>query len=85
MSIPSLRPCMGASAALLEWVCPIVNASAGRLLGAYDLRVATPKALVYAGDKTRGDARSWYMISEDAKSWVVKRMIVKAEICDSRL
>ncbi|GJU42354.1 putative reverse transcriptase domain-containing protein [Tanacetum coccineum] len=28
------------------------------------------RAVVYAGDKTSGDARSWYMISEDAKSWV---------------
>ncbi|GJU35786.1 hypothetical protein Tco_1184140 [Tanacetum coccineum] len=45
--------------------------STGRLLGAYDLGVATPKALVHAGDKTSGDARSWYMISGDAKSWVV--------------
>ncbi|GKC51889.1 hypothetical protein Tco_1074634 [Tanacetum coccineum] len=52
------------------WVCPIVNAPAGRLLGAYDLGVATPRALVHAGDKTTGDARSWYMISGDAKSWV---------------
>ncbi|GKD67326.1 hypothetical protein Tco_1309434, partial [Tanacetum coccineum] len=41
------------------------------LLGAYDLGVATPRALVHAGDKTSGDARSWYMISGDAKSWVV--------------
>ncbi|GJW07724.1 putative reverse transcriptase domain-containing protein [Tanacetum coccineum] len=49
-------------------VCPIVNALAGRLLGAYDLGVATPRALVHAGDKTSGDARSWYMINGDAKS-----------------
>nr|GEV19378.1 transposase, MuDR, MULE transposase domain protein [Tanacetum cinerariifolium] len=28
-------------------------------LSAYDLEVATPKALVYAGEMTRGDARSW--------------------------
>ncbi|GJU95296.1 hypothetical protein Tco_1320052, partial [Tanacetum coccineum] len=40
-------------------VCPIVNASAGRLSGAYDIRVATPRAVVYADDKTSGDARSW--------------------------
>ncbi|GJT83466.1 putative reverse transcriptase domain-containing protein [Tanacetum coccineum] len=111
-------------------VCRIVNDLAGRLLGAYNLRVATPRALVHAGDKTSRDARSWYMISEDAKSWVVivlhiftvilhncplfeilaqrlgflqtyeltniivdvfeyhfhvKRMIVKVEMCDSRL
>ncbi|GJW27033.1 putative reverse transcriptase domain-containing protein [Tanacetum coccineum] len=52
-------------------VCPIVNALVGTLLGAYDLEVATPRALVHAGDKTSGDARSWYMISGDAKSWVV--------------
>ncbi|GJZ71900.1 hypothetical protein Tco_0635751 [Tanacetum coccineum] len=51
-------------------VCPIVNAPAGRLLGAYDLGVATPRELVHAGDKTSEDARSWYMISGDAKSWV---------------
>ncbi|GJT51297.1 hypothetical protein Tco_0977454 [Tanacetum coccineum] len=35
--------------------------------GAYDLGVATPRALVYAGLMTSGDARSWYMIREDAK------------------
>ncbi|GJT27916.1 hypothetical protein Tco_0908191 [Tanacetum coccineum] len=52
------------------WVFPIINAPAGRILGAYDLGVATPRALVHAGDKTSGDARSWYMISGDAKSWV---------------
>ncbi|GJX62902.1 carbon catabolite repressor protein 4 homolog 1-like protein, partial [Tanacetum coccineum] len=33
-------------------------------------QVATPRALVYAGLVTNGDARSWYMISGDAKSWV---------------
>ncbi|GJU05519.1 hypothetical protein Tco_1121949, partial [Tanacetum coccineum] len=38
--------------------CPIVNALAGRLLDAYDLEVATPRALIHAGDKTSGDARS---------------------------
>ncbi|GKD01706.1 hypothetical protein Tco_1171980, partial [Tanacetum coccineum] len=39
-------------------VCPIINAQAGRLLGAYDLGVATLRAMVYAGDKASGDARS---------------------------
>ncbi|GJY33346.1 putative reverse transcriptase domain-containing protein [Tanacetum coccineum] len=39
-------------------------------LGAYDLGVATPRALVYARLMTNGDARSCYMISGDAKSWV---------------
>ncbi|GJX48551.1 hypothetical protein Tco_0273741 [Tanacetum coccineum] len=53
---------------MIEPVCPIVNAPVGRLLGAYDLRVATLRELVHAGDKTSGDARSWYMISGDAKS-----------------
>ncbi|GJS46219.1 hypothetical protein Tco_0596340 [Tanacetum coccineum] len=51
-------------------VCPIVNAPAGRLLGAYDIGAATPRAVEHAGDKTSGDARSWYMISRDANSWV---------------
>ncbi|GKE24305.1 hypothetical protein Tco_1435817, partial [Tanacetum coccineum] len=51
-------------------VCPIVNAATGRLLGAYDLGVVTPRAVVHAGDKISGDARSWYMISGEAKSWV---------------
>ncbi|GJU02799.1 ribonuclease H-like domain-containing protein [Tanacetum coccineum] len=37
---------------------PYVNALAGRPLGAYDLGVATPRALVYAGVMTSGDARS---------------------------
>ncbi|GJW95497.1 putative reverse transcriptase domain-containing protein [Tanacetum coccineum] len=32
--------------------------------------VVNLRALVHAGDKTSGDARSWYMISGDAKSWV---------------
>ncbi|GJX94702.1 hypothetical protein Tco_0349288 [Tanacetum coccineum] len=31
----------------------------GRPLGAYDIGVATPRALVYAGLMTSGDARSW--------------------------
>ncbi|GKF86746.1 hypothetical protein Tco_0254573, partial [Tanacetum coccineum] len=41
----------------------------GRPVGAYNLRVATPIALVYVGLMTSGDARSWYMISGDARSW----------------
>ncbi|GKA45112.1 hypothetical protein Tco_0737908 [Tanacetum coccineum] len=45
-----------------------VNAPAGRPLGAYDLGFATPRALVCAGVMTSRDARSWYMISGDAKS-----------------
>ncbi|GJT80004.1 putative reverse transcriptase domain-containing protein [Tanacetum coccineum] len=31
--------------------------------------VVTLRALIHAGDKTSGDARSWYMISRDDKSW----------------
>ncbi|GKA93762.1 reverse transcriptase domain-containing protein [Tanacetum coccineum] len=56
---------------LLVEVCPIVNAPAGTLLGAYDLGVATPRAVVHASDKTSRDAKSWYMISVDAKSWIM--------------
>ncbi|GKB48915.1 hypothetical protein Tco_0899668 [Tanacetum coccineum] len=55
----------------IMWLPYCKCSSAGRLLGAYNLGVATPRALVHAGDKTSGDARSWYMISGDAKSWVV--------------
>ncbi|GKD60581.1 hypothetical protein Tco_1298090, partial [Tanacetum coccineum] len=50
-------------------VCPIINAPASRLLGAYDLGIAISRAVVHTGDKTSEDARSWYMISGDAKSW----------------
>ncbi|GJS52181.1 hypothetical protein Tco_0625543 [Tanacetum coccineum] len=52
------------------WVCPIVNALAGRLLGAYDLKIVTLRAVVHGGDKTSRDARSWYMIKPgNAKSF----------------
>ncbi|GKB67231.1 hypothetical protein Tco_0928643 [Tanacetum coccineum] len=70
------RPCSDVVAfacvilSLLLEICLNVNAPAGRLLGAYDLGFATTRALVYAGLMTSGDARSWYMISRDAKSWV---------------
>ncbi|GJY47011.1 putative reverse transcriptase domain-containing protein [Tanacetum coccineum] len=37
----------------------------------YVIHVATLRALVRAGDQTSGDARSGYMISEDAKSWIM--------------
>ncbi|GKD37750.1 hypothetical protein Tco_1257957 [Tanacetum coccineum] len=57
----------------------------GAWQGAYDLGVATPRALVYVGLMTSGDARSWYMISGDAKSWRVKSMISKVVMRDSRL
>ncbi|GKA20313.1 hypothetical protein Tco_0700302 [Tanacetum coccineum] len=40
------------------------------LLPAPASRVAAPRALVYVGLVTRGDARSSHMISSDAKSWV---------------
>ncbi|GJS59905.1 hypothetical protein Tco_0654689 [Tanacetum coccineum] len=69
----------------IMWVCPIVNALAGRILGAYDLGVATPRVVVHTGDKTSGDARSWFTINGDAKSWVLiewKRMTVKVVMCD---
>ncbi|GJY36584.1 hypothetical protein Tco_0421962 [Tanacetum coccineum] len=72
----SQRCCRSRREALSESVTPsrqseieILNAPAGRPLGAYDLGVATPRALVYAGVMTSGNARLWYMISGDAKSW----------------
>ncbi|GJX52690.1 hypothetical protein Tco_0281059 [Tanacetum coccineum] len=34
--------------------------------------VATLRAVVHTGDKTSGDARSWYMISGDAKYVLIK-------------
>ncbi|GJZ37764.1 hypothetical protein Tco_0583955 [Tanacetum coccineum] len=53
-------------------VCPIVNALAGRLLGAYDFGVVTPRVVVYAGDKTSGDASSWGgEIDQNAKKYQV--------------
>ncbi|GJS36000.1 hypothetical protein Tco_0534382 [Tanacetum coccineum] len=56
---------------ILEEERPIIETMACGWQGAYNLGVATPRALVHAGDKTSGDARSLYMISGDAKSWVV--------------
>ncbi|GJV66247.1 UDP-glucose 4-epimerase GEPI48 [Tanacetum coccineum] len=46
------------------------NDNASRVIVWYVIGVATLRALVRAGNKTSGDARSWYMISGDAKSWV---------------
>ncbi|GKD70893.1 hypothetical protein Tco_1324983 [Tanacetum coccineum] len=41
--------------------------------------VATLRAVVHAGDKTNGDARSWYMISGDAKSRIMPpRMMTRS-------
>nr|GEY88995.1 hypothetical protein [Tanacetum cinerariifolium] len=48
--------------------------------GVYDLGVATPRALVYAGLMTSDDARSWYMISGDAKSWVLSVLHISTVI-----
>nr|GEX38384.1 putative reverse transcriptase domain-containing protein [Tanacetum cinerariifolium] len=52
---------------IIERISPV----ACRPLGAYDLKVVTRRALVYAGVMTSGDARSLYMISGDDKSWVL--------------
>ncbi|GJR14680.1 putative reverse transcriptase domain-containing protein [Tanacetum coccineum] len=46
----------------------------------YVIGVATLRALVRTGDKTSGDARSWYMISGDAKSWVMLMIVRRIEI-----
>ncbi|GKA42011.1 putative reverse transcriptase domain-containing protein [Tanacetum coccineum] len=54
-------------------------------VGAYDLGVATPRALVYAGLMTSGDAWSWYMISGDAKSWVLSVLAyIHCEVNDQK-
>ncbi|GJT06697.1 hypothetical protein Tco_0841159 [Tanacetum coccineum] len=53
------------------WVCPIVNALAGRLLGAHDLGVATPREVVFDGDKTRRDARR-VLIKVHGWYWSIK-------------
>nr|GEW22176.1 hypothetical protein [Tanacetum cinerariifolium] len=45
-----------------------------------DIRVVTPRALVYVGFMTSGDARSWYMINKDAKSWVCVIMLPRIKI-----
>ncbi|GKB50212.1 hypothetical protein Tco_0900965 [Tanacetum coccineum] len=55
----------------IEFVLDLCLRHRGAWQGAYDLGVATPRALVYVGLMTSGDARSWYMISGDAKSWVL--------------
>ncbi|GJQ90152.1 hypothetical protein Tco_0001291 [Tanacetum coccineum] len=47
----------------------------GAWQGAYDLGVATPRALVYVGLMTNGDARSWYMISGDAKCGLLQGLL----------
>ncbi|GJW73146.1 hypothetical protein Tco_0132516 [Tanacetum coccineum] len=46
--------------------------STGRLLGAYNLGVATPRALVHAGDKTSGDAR----LLDDLRVTAAKLMLL---------
>ncbi|GKC95683.1 hypothetical protein Tco_1161125, partial [Tanacetum coccineum] len=38
----------------------------------YESKMAYQLSVVYAGDKTSGDARSWYMISGDAKYVLIK-------------
>ncbi|GJU62733.1 hypothetical protein Tco_1244568, partial [Tanacetum coccineum] len=53
--------------------CSCMLRGAGKLVGircGKPFGVATLRAVVHAGDKTSGDARSWYMVSGDAKSWV---------------
>ncbi|GJY18641.1 hypothetical protein Tco_0390132 [Tanacetum coccineum] len=55
---------------IMWYDCACMHRGAGQ--GAYDLGVATPRALVYVGLMTSGDARSWYMISGDAKCGLIK-------------
>ncbi|GJS99673.1 hypothetical protein Tco_0820843 [Tanacetum coccineum] len=42
--------------------------------------VATLRVVVHAGDKTSGDARSWYMINGDVKSWSLGRYDVDCNV-----
>nr|GEX62997.1 hypothetical protein [Tanacetum cinerariifolium] len=55
---------------VIVWFFTLNIAPAGRLYVWYVIRVVTLRALVHAGDKTSGDARSWYMIIGDDKSWI---------------
>nr|GEU44862.1 hypothetical protein [Tanacetum cinerariifolium] len=61
----------------LKWNFKVKTDEFGRLLKnkarlvAQGFRVATLRALVHAGDQASKDARSGYMISGDAKSWVM--------------
>ncbi|GKB31230.1 hypothetical protein Tco_0870631 [Tanacetum coccineum] len=50
------------------WVALCKCSSTGRPLGAYNLGVATPRALVYAGLMTSGDDRSWCVLIK-ANGW----------------
>ncbi|GJX46464.1 hypothetical protein Tco_0271654 [Tanacetum coccineum] len=60
--------------------CPIINAPVlVGFLGAYNLGVATPRAMVHAGDKTSGNAKSWHMIRGDAKCVVIKSVAFMAK------
>ncbi|GJU14873.1 putative reverse transcriptase domain-containing protein [Tanacetum coccineum] len=65
----------------------LVNAPAGRPLGAYDLGVATPRALVYAGVMTNGDAKSWSYAGVVAFSCVTEIWLLKTllEIMSPRM
>nr|GEY67214.1 hypothetical protein [Tanacetum cinerariifolium] len=46
-----------------------LGTAAATIWNTYINRVATPRALVYNSLMTSGDAKSWYMISDDAKSF----------------
>nr|GEW58107.1 hypothetical protein [Tanacetum cinerariifolium] len=70
---------IGPGRAFKDWVGWIIELGAKALV-AYHPGVA-PRALVYAGLMTSGDARSWYMISDDAKSWVLSVCIYSLSYC----
>ncbi|GJZ94742.1 hypothetical protein Tco_0666945 [Tanacetum coccineum] len=78
----------------IMWVCHNINAPAGRLLGAYDLGIVIPRAVVHADDKTSGDARSWFLQIYKLTNIIVdvfeyhfqaKEMISRIELHVSRL
>nr|GEU96169.1 reverse transcriptase domain-containing protein [Tanacetum cinerariifolium] len=73
----SSRAWQGVCLAFIFYICerlPYCKCSGtGRLLGAYNLRVATPRALVQADDKTSGDPRSWVMTRSAGRLVVAPR------------
>ncbi|GJW45387.1 putative reverse transcriptase domain-containing protein [Tanacetum coccineum] len=54
---------------IVEHVYPLLELQLVGFRCGMSFGVVTLRAVVHAGDKTSGDARSWYMISGDAKSW----------------
>ncbi|GJW19534.1 hypothetical protein Tco_0026970, partial [Tanacetum coccineum] len=70
------------AASIIFWILRDADFCGDNLLEVwYVIGVATLRALVRAGNKTSGDARSWYMISGDAKSWLAIDAVVVGIHC----